>query len=127
MRQWLLEKRLPYLNWIIRLKRGNGVNGGTNVCGCGYGASVWRCRDCADKSAICVLCCRIRHKLNWFHRVEKWNGRFYQPGALWQVGVKIFVGHNGVPCPKSISALSEVDLKSFLRHDVGHHKRINIR
>jgi hypothetical protein len=41
--------------------------------------------------------------------VEKWNGRYYQKGALWQVGVKIYLGHNGSPCPGSIAALSEVE------------------
>jgi hypothetical protein len=44
-----------------------------------------------DKTPICVLCCRNHHKLDIFHRVEKWNGRYYQKGALWQVGVKIYL------------------------------------
>lgn len=127
MRQWLLEKRVPYLERIIGLKGRTGPNGGTNVCACGFGTTIWRCRECADKSPVCVLCCKNRHKLNWFHRVEKWNGRFYQPGALWQVGVKMYVGHNGAPCPKSISALSEVHLESFLRADSGHLNTINIQ
>jgi hypothetical protein len=56
-----------------------------------------------------VLCCRSSHNLDIFHRVEKWNGRFYQKGALWQVGVKLYVGHHGKPCPNSAAALSGVD------------------
>ena len=44
--------------------------------------------------------------MNKFHRVEKWNGRFYQKGALWQVGVKIYAGHDGAPCPKRLASLS---------------------
>ena len=48
-----------------------------------------------------------------FHQVEKWNGRFYQKGALWQVGVKIYAGHNGAPCPKSLAALSKFDGQFF--------------
>jgi hypothetical protein len=42
--------------------------------------------------------------MNLFHRVEKWNGRYYRPGALWQVGLKIHTGHNGSPCPRGRSA-----------------------
>src|ERR1700692_103715 len=37
------------------------------------------------------------------------------------------MGHNGAPCPKSISALSEVHLESFLRADSGHPNTINIQ
>ena len=44
--------------------------------------------------------------MNIFYRVEKWNGRHYQQGALWQVGLKIHTGHNGSPCPRGLSALS---------------------
>jgi len=46
--------------------------------------------------------------MNLFHRIEKWNGRHYQPGALWQVGLKIHTRHNGSPCPHGHSALSEL-------------------
>jgi hypothetical protein len=41
--------------------------------------------------------------MNLFHRVQKWNGRHYQQGALWQVGVKIHTGHNGSPCPSRLA------------------------
>jgi len=80
---------------------------------CGSGRAIWRCRDCADKKAVCVLCCRNAHKLDLFHHVEKWNGRFYQEGALWQVGVKIYLGHDGKPCPRSASALT--GFKEFIQ------------
>ena len=55
---------------------------------------------------MCVLCCRTNHSNNVLHRIEKWNGRYYQKGGLWQVGVKLYTGHNGSPCPKSTAALS---------------------
>ena len=111
MRQWLEDKRLPYLERILQMKGVPSATGGICLCDCGLGRGIWRCMDCADRSGICILCCRNRHKLHWFHRVEKWNGRFFQRGALWQVGVKIFVGHKGAPCPRSISGLSEFDFK----------------
>jgi len=46
--------------------------------------------------------------MNLFHRVEKWNGRHYKQGTLWQVGVKIHTRHNRTPCPQSLSALSGI-------------------
>ena len=118
MKQWVEEKRLAYIDRVLRMKASTPVGvGGIPTCECGLGRAVWRCNDCADKRGICLFCCRNRHKLQMFHRVEKWNGRFYQKGALWQVGVKIFVGHNGHACPKSVSALSETDLN---RSTSGH-------
>ena len=104
------EKRGCYLEKLLELKATDRKGSGLLTCRCGTGRAIWRCSDCADKSAVCLFCCRQRHKLHWFHRVEKWNGRFYQRGSLWQVGVKIFVGHDGSPCPRSISALSEGNL-----------------
>ena len=95
MKQWVEEKRAVYLSSIIQ---GKGCY--SRVChGCSVGRPVWRCEDCLDNRPVCVLCCRNFHRNHPFHRIEKWNGRYFQRGALWQVGVKIYIGHNGNPCP----------------------------
>jgi hypothetical protein len=108
MRVWLNEKRAKYLSRLIEMKAGPPAQ--DSICKrCGTGRAIWRCHDCTDKFAVCVLCCRMAHKYNIFHRVEKWNGRYYQHAALWQVGIKIFVGHDGNPCPRSTAALSGLD------------------
>jgi hypothetical protein len=112
MKAWLQDKRPIYLERMLQMKAGPQMSSTMGparpaVCSrCNVGRPVWRCLDCTDKSAVCVLCCRNTHQMNLFHRVEKWNGRHYQQGALWQVGVKIHTGHNGQPCHKSLSALS---------------------
>lgn len=105
MKLWLDEKRSNYLKRIIKMKA--GPQGQSCACPrCGLGLAIWQCKDCTNKNAVCVLCCRNAHKFKMFHWVEKWNGRFYQHGVLWQVGVKIFLGHNREPCPQSSAALS---------------------
>jgi hypothetical protein len=112
MKVWLQDKREMYLQRILAMKGGPQSGGadigqGLKVCSrCYVGRPVWRCLDCTEKTAVCVLCCRNDHKLDVFHRIEKWNGRFYQRGALWQVGAKIYAGHHGSPCPRSAAALS---------------------
>lgn len=83
-----------------------GVKGKSTCPTCHLGRAVWRCLDCLDKRPLCVLCCRTNHTNNILHRVEKWNGRYYKKGALWQVGVKLYTGHNGSPCPQSLAFLS---------------------
>lgn len=103
MKAWLETKRAVYLNRILKLKAGPET---MKPCSrCGVGRPVWQCMDCMDKTAVCVLCCQSAHKLELFHRIQKWNGRHYQQGALWQVGVKIYTDHNGSPCPRSLSSL----------------------
>ena len=39
------------------------------------------------------------HTTTLFHRIRKWNGHYYQAAALWQVGVKLYLGHEGKICP----------------------------
>src|SRR5258705_350557 len=73
---------------------------------CRTGRATWRCLDCSNKKPVCVFCCRNAHKRDVFHRVEKWNGRYFQKGALWQVGIKLYLGHDGRPCPRSAAALT---------------------
>ncbi|KAF8810584.1 hypothetical protein BYT27DRAFT_7280526, partial [Phlegmacium glaucopus] len=34
-----------------------------------------------------------------YHRLQKWTGRFYQDAGLWEVGVRLSVGHMGGNCP----------------------------
>ena len=112
MKQWLQEKRSLYLERILQMKAGpprsEAANaGGKSTCPhCQRGRAVWRCLDCMDKRAVCVLCIRTSHANSILHRIEKWNGRYYQKGALWQVGVKLYIGHNGFPCPQAHAALS---------------------
>ncbi|KAF9521268.1 hypothetical protein CPB83DRAFT_740673, partial [Crepidotus variabilis] len=59
----------------------------------------WRCSDCLGQRVVCTLCCRDSHKDLLFHRIEKWNGRFFKKAALWQTGVKLYTGHGGRSCP----------------------------
>jgi len=33
-----------------------------------------------------------------FHQIRKWNGHYYQAAALWQVRVKLYLGHEGKIC-----------------------------
>lgn len=118
MRDWLDHKRPVYLERLLQMKAGRRFCGATgpavqeSCARCGIGKAIWRCLDCADKSDICLLCCRNAHSMNLFHRVQKWNGRRYQQGALWQVGVKIHTGHNGLPCPSRLAGQSGLDHQS---------------
>ena len=114
MKIWLIEKRMPYIEKMIEMKAGP-QDEDSKCPQCRTGRAVWRCLDCCNKKPICVLCFRNIHKRDPFHRVEKWNGRYFQKGALWQVGIKIYLGHDGRPCPRSAAALS--GLNEYIHSD----------
>ena len=105
MRQWLVDKRKCYTNALLddygppQTPEGTSSAAVTRCGVCIIGKAVWRCRDCLHKAACCVLCFRQRHDAVPFHNVEKWNGRFWTKGCLWEVGVKIHSGHGGAYCP----------------------------
>ena len=54
----------------------------------------WRCKDCSSASVLCRKCMRQSHMDNPFHRIEVWNGTYFQAAALWQVGVYVLIPHH---------------------------------
>lgn len=77
------------------------------VCKLCQGDGVWRCRDCLGKPLLCGQCCQDQHRLQPFHRVQRWNGTFFEDSWLYRAGVALNFGHGGHPCP-SRSAFQEV-------------------
>jgi hypothetical protein len=60
--------------------------------------AVWRCRDCSLGVPMCRGCMRASHAVNPFHRIERWNGSFFQTAHLWEVGTYLLVPHHvGTP------------------------------
>ena len=69
------------------------------VCILCAGEGSWRCKDCTGKPLLCLHCCREQHQSHPFHRVQHWNGTFFEDAWLYQAGVKLFFGHGGKLCP----------------------------
>lgn len=95
------EKRQLYLMRLLSHKIGPDI--GQKCQRCWVGNAIWRCLNCIGNEVLCVLCLQEDHLKLPFHRVERWNGRFFSVGALWQVGVKLYTGHQGRPCPSQFS------------------------
>ncbi|KIM58938.1 hypothetical protein SCLCIDRAFT_127049, partial [Scleroderma citrinum Foug A] len=47
---------------------------------------------------FCTSCCRTQHNLLPLHRIEQWNGMFFQESSLRQAGLVVHLGHRGKPC-----------------------------
>ena len=66
---------------------------------CSQAPGIWRCQDCTSQRHLCISCMRDRHGSNPFHRISFWTGTQYKDAWLRDVGVCIYVGHDGEPCP----------------------------
>src|SRR5580704_15825076 len=96
MREWKI-KRAIHLRHITSLK---GLPANFPHCSSRQkNGAIWRCRNCLGQDVLCKACCIKKHQSLPFHRVESWNGSFFEVGALWQTGLKLHLGHNGSRCP----------------------------
>lgn len=90
-----LPKRNTFLGCILA---GEAISS-MSCESCGQPAR-WRCLSCLGRPILCRGCCRRSHRQLIFHRVQKWTGKFFQDAGLWEVGVRLSVGHGGGPCPE---------------------------
>ena len=95
LREWL-PRRALYLKVILSQEAPRDP---LARCSCGHRMANWRCKTCSGGRLLCSRCCRNAHTFLPFHRVELWNGRYFEVGALWQIGLKLHLGHEGMLCP----------------------------
>ncbi|KAF8206627.1 hypothetical protein K438DRAFT_1577420, partial [Mycena galopus ATCC 62051] len=60
---------------------------------------MYRCDHCTGQAFWCESCCIKIHQTSPFHSPKKWNGRFFEKIDLDELGLTIFLGHHGRPCP----------------------------
>ena len=56
--------------------------------------ALWWCKDCDIGLSMCQGCIRSSHKANLLHQIEHWNGNFFWPAELWEVGTHLLVPHH---------------------------------
>ena len=67
--------------------------------------AIWRCRDCSMGTPMCRCCIRRYHQANPLHRIEQWNGEFFRPADLWEVGAYLLIRHqSGVTICERLAA-----------------------
>ncbi|KAH6903700.1 hypothetical protein BKA70DRAFT_1513986 [Coprinopsis sp. MPI-PUGE-AT-0042] len=89
-------------------------------CSCGTSADVhFSCKDCFQAPLSCESCMLRDHKHQIYHRLSRWNGKFFEPYTLHEAGLAIQLGHHGLKCHNE-SATSQG--RSFvLVHTNGMH------
>ncbi|KAK6974482.1 hypothetical protein R3P38DRAFT_3335742 [Favolaschia claudopus] len=93
LRQWAEDYRPIYLAEVLRLE-GRGEHAAYSTCECGGDGPDFRCMDCMSGGRlVCASCVRDAHAQLPFHRVQKWNGRFFDRVSLKSLNVRIQLGH----------------------------------
>lgn len=59
----------------------------------------YRCVDCIGQNFTCAACTTAGHQQSPLHRIQVWTGNYFAPASLWQLGIKLHLGHGGRPCP----------------------------
>ncbi len=58
-----------------------------------------RCLSCIGHCRWCRTCAVKAHLSLSFHRLQRWNGQFYEAISLADLGFILNLGHNGDVCP----------------------------
>ncbi|KAN0129865.1 hypothetical protein V8E53_012337 [Lactarius tabidus] len=61
-----------------------------------------KCTDCIGGNYFCRECCLQAHMRSPFHRIAQWTGALFAPTSLCRLGFRLFLGHNGAPCPLTV-------------------------
>ncbi|KAI0057336.1 hypothetical protein BV25DRAFT_1812584, partial [Artomyces pyxidatus] len=65
--------------------------------GCGVGCEL-RCVDCAYSHLYCASCLIGVHRCQPLHRIQRWNGKFFEASSLQAINFVVQLGHDGEPC-----------------------------
>ena len=93
---------------LIELLRHEALPSIASCSHCHQSAATHRCRDCFGPNLWCDHCCISAHRTLPFHRVQMWNGRFFEQSDLLTHGLTLDLRHYPDNCP-SIDHNTEID------------------
>ena len=107
LREWV-PKRESYIDILLDSEA-------LPAFGCGScGADgQWRCDTCFGQPLFCAACCRTQHRNLPFHRVKYWDGTHFSSSWLRHIGVEIYLGHGGLPCPTTTENLVDDNASEY--------------
>ncbi|GBE83267.1 hypothetical protein SCP_0503150 [Sparassis crispa] len=106
LREWVPEID-NYLAEMLHLEGRCGFNSGRCKF-CEEGPAMIHCQDCFEIAIYCRTCAVNFHRLNPFHRMQRWCGSHFQPVSLKDLGLRIQLGHHaGQPCRLPVQATGD--------------------
>ncbi|EPS99172.1 hypothetical protein FOMPIDRAFT_1091383, partial [Fomitopsis schrenkii] len=88
-------------------------------CACGRAATTTRCHECVQGWFQCPDCLVQLHRLLPFHWVEVSNGRCLEKRDLSELGLILYLGHQGLPC--TALRMADRPIKYTLTHTNSVH------
>lgn len=116
-----IQAFLPHLGQIQQsfMAQETEVNVSQDCSSCGLTKSAtYRCLECFNALALCATCIVTRHHLQPLHQIQMWTGTYFDAYTLHSLGLVMYLGHGGAPCPASV-ALKEM----VIIHTNGIHRR----
>ena len=112
LREWKEESCSLHLEELIRLE---APPSDKSCVYCNTSTAEYRCIDChIGQRLICLDCCIKMHQHLPFHQISKWTGSYFKKADLGDLGLKIYLGHDGKPCPHGEGeGLSGADVTGF--------------
>ena len=83
---------------LIELLRHESLPSRTECTNCQKSSGTHRCRDCFGNNLWCDSCCVILHRSIPFHRVQVWNGRFFEESDLLTRELPLDLSHDSEDC-----------------------------
>src|SRR6266568_8374786 len=105
MEQWV-QLRSKYLHILLEME-GRPSTPKCSMCKVYAG---FKCPDCFGAPLLCKDCCVETHRCSPFHRPLKWTATHYSPVTLQSLGLVLFLGHGGVPCPRTVEVCSHTGI-----------------
>lgn len=86
--------------------------------------AVWRCKNCTSATLKCRSCMRKSHQENTFHKIEQWNGSYFRPAELWEVGTYLLVPHftGEAICTTLNLLVNQIDAAEEIKDDLEQSK-----
>ncbi|KAI0085202.1 hypothetical protein BDY19DRAFT_896968, partial [Irpex rosettiformis] len=78
----------------------------------------YRCKDCDEHLMLCKDCMVKEHRYRSLHMIEQWNGTHFEHTRLRDIGLTVYLGHQGKPCP----CTSHVKANFVVCHTNGFHE-----
>ncbi|KAF9784125.1 hypothetical protein BJ322DRAFT_1109984 [Thelephora terrestris] len=115
MEQWL-QYRSVVLDEFLRLDSLGDALGGSQPCAnCSNAPAQFRCKDCFGDTMRCSACTLSSHLNLPLHRLQLWNGGFFESATLEGLGLIINLGHDTNTCPVNPETrlITVIDLSGY--------------
>ncbi|KAG2028869.1 hypothetical protein BDR03DRAFT_882493 [Suillus americanus] len=89
---WLKHRGI-FLREFIRLEGRCGQASAQSCLECNRPSPEYRCEDCLGSELYCTTCILSAHVRHPLHRLQRWNGQYFEQTSLKTLGLRIQLGH----------------------------------